>query len=159
MSEPLTLPSPQGGEGGKVVEVVAAVIEREGRILIARRPAALHLGGLWEFPGGKRQPGETPEAALVREIREELDAAVTVGELLDDVEWTYPEKTVRLLFFRCALAGEPRRRRPGDRLGGARGSGPLRVPARRRRPRRAAQAPLTASVSRPRRALSRRIPA
>jgi len=106
MSEPLTLPSPQGGEG--VVEVVAAVIEREGRILIARRHGGSHLGGLWEFPGGKRQAGETPEAALVREIREELDAAVTVGELLDDVEWTYPEKTVRLLFFRCALAGEPR---------------------------------------------------
>ena len=106
VSEPLTLPSPQGGEG--VIEVVAAVIEREGRILIARRPAALHLGGLWEFPGGKRQPGETPEAALVREIREELDAAVTVGELLDDVEWTYPGKTVRLLFFRCALDDEPR---------------------------------------------------
>ena len=106
MSGPLTLPSPQGGEG--IIEVVAAVIEREGRILIARRPAALHLGGLWEFPGGKRQAGETPEAALVREIREELDAAVTVGELLDDVEWTYPEKTVRLLFFRCALDDEPR---------------------------------------------------
>ena len=106
VSEPLTLPSPQGGEG--IIEVVAAVIEREGRILIARRPAALHLGGLWEFPGGKRQPGETPEAALVREIREELDAAVTVGELLDDVEWTYPGKTVRLLFFRCALDDEPR---------------------------------------------------
>jgi 8-oxo-dGTP diphosphatase len=88
--------------------VVAAVIERAGRILIARRHAGSHLGGLWEFPGGKRQPGETPEAALVREVREELDAAVTVGELLDDVEWTYPEKTVRLLFFRCALEGEPR---------------------------------------------------
>lgn len=108
MSEPLTLPSPPGGEGEKVVEVVAAVIERAGRILIARRHAGSHLGGRWEFPGGKRQAGETPEAALVREIREELDAAVTVGELLDDVEWTYPEKTVRLLFFRCALAGEPR---------------------------------------------------
>ena len=108
MRDPLTRPSPQGGEGGKVVEVVAAVIEREGRILIARRHGGSHLGGLWEFPGGKRQAGETPEAALVREIREELDAAVTVGELLDDVEWTYPEKTVRLLFFRCALAGEPR---------------------------------------------------
>jgi mutator protein MutT len=90
------------------IEVVAAVIEREGRILIARRHGGRHLGGLWEFPGGKRQAGETPEAALVREIREELDAAVTVGELLDDVEWTYPEKTVRLLFFRCALDDEPR---------------------------------------------------
>jgi 8-oxo-dGTP diphosphatase len=106
MSDPLTLPSPQRGEG--VIEVVAAVIERDGRILIARRHGGGHLGGLWEFPGGKRQAGETPEAALVREIREELDAAVTVGELLDDVEWTYPEKTVRLLFFRCALDDEPR---------------------------------------------------
>ncbi len=107
MSGPLTQPSPQGGEGQKVVEVVAAVIERGGRILIARRPAGSHLGGFWEFPGGKRQAGETPEAALVREIREELDAAVTVGELLEVVEWAYPEKTVKLRFFRCALQGEP----------------------------------------------------
>jgi 8-oxo-dGTP diphosphatase len=106
VSEPLTLPSPQRGEGA--IEVVAAVIERGGRILIARRHAGSHLGGLWEFPGGKRQDGETAEAALVREIREELDAAVSVGELLDDVEWRYPEKTVRLRFFRCALEGEPR---------------------------------------------------
>jgi mutator protein MutT len=106
VSQPLTPPSPQGGEG--VVEVVAAVIERGGRVLIARRPAGSHLGGLWEFPGGKRQDGETAEAALAREIREELDAAVSVGELLDDVEWRYPEKTVRLRFFRCALEGEPR---------------------------------------------------
>jgi len=108
VSDPFTLPSPPGGEGEGVVEVVAAVIERAGRILIARRQAGSHLGGLWEFPGGKRHAGETPEAALVREIREELDAAVTVGELLDDVEWAYPEKTVRLRFFRCALADEPR---------------------------------------------------
>ena len=103
---PLVRPSPQGEEG--VVEVVAAVIERDGRILIARRPAASHLGGLWEFPGGKRRAGESAEAALVREIREELDAAVAVGELLDTVDWAYPEKTVRLRFFRCALAGEAR---------------------------------------------------
>jgi len=108
MTGPLTPPSPQGGEGERATEVVAAVIEREGRILIARRPAGSHLGGLWEFPGGKRQAGETPEAALVREIREELDAAVTVGELLEDVEWSYPEKTVTLRFFRCALEGDPR---------------------------------------------------
>ncbi len=106
MSEPLTLPSPQRGEG--VVDVVAAVIERAGRILIARRHPGSHLGGFWEFPGGKRRAGETAEAALVREIREELDAAVSVGELLDDVEWRYPEKTVRLRFFRCTLDGEPR---------------------------------------------------
>lgn len=105
-SGPLPLPSPQGGEG--VVEVVAAVIEREGRILIARRPAASHMGGLWEFPGGKRRPDESAAAALVREIREELDAAVAVGELLETVEWAYPEKTVRLSFFRCALRGDAR---------------------------------------------------
>ena len=96
------------GEEERATEVVAAVIEREGRILLARRRAGSHLAGLWEFPGGKRQAGETPEAALVREIREELDAAVTVGELLEDVEWAYPEKTVTLRFFRCALEGEPR---------------------------------------------------
>jgi 8-oxo-dGTP diphosphatase len=91
-----------------VVEVVAAVIEREGRILIARRPTGRHLAGLWEFPGGKRGVDESPEAALVREIREELDAAIAVGELLETVEWAYPEKTVRLQFFRCGLVGEAR---------------------------------------------------
>jgi 8-oxo-dGTP diphosphatase len=95
-----------GGEGE--IDVVAAVIERDGRILIARRPPALHLGGLWEFPGGKRQPGESAAAALEREIREELGATVTVGPLLETVDWTYPEKRVRLSFFRCAIDGEPR---------------------------------------------------
>jgi 8-oxo-dGTP diphosphatase len=90
------------------VDVVAAVIERDGLILIARRPAALHLGGLWEFPGGKPHPGESPQAALEREIREELGAAAAVGPLLETVDWTYPEKRVRLSFFRCTIAGEPR---------------------------------------------------
>jgi len=95
-----------GGEGE--IEVVAAVIEREGRILIARRPAALHMGGLWEFPGGKQKPDESPGHALEREIREELGVGVTVGSLLETVDWTYPEKRVRLSFFRCAIEGEPR---------------------------------------------------
>ena len=94
--------------GSPAVEVVAAVIERDGRILIARRPAATHLGGLWEFPGGKRQGGEAAEAALAREILEELGAMVTVGPLLETVDWSYPEKRVRLSFFRCSIAGEPR---------------------------------------------------
>jgi len=100
------------------------VIERDGRILIARRPAALHLGGLWEFPGGKQNPGESPAAALEREIREELGAVVTVGALLERVDWSYPEKRVRLSFFRCTIDGEPRGLegqelawvRPGDLL-------------------------------------------
>ena len=92
----------------EVLEVVAAVIERGGRILITRRPQGSHLAGLWEFPGGKRQAGETPEQALRREISEELGAAVTVGELFETVDWTYPDKRVRLLFYRCAIEGEPR---------------------------------------------------
>ena len=57
---------------------------------------------------GKQHPGESPQAALEREIREELGAAVTVGPLLECVDWTYPEKRVRLSFFRCAIEGEPR---------------------------------------------------
>jgi mutator protein MutT len=94
-----------GPEG--VVEVVAAVIERSGRILITRRPAGAHLAGLWEFPGGKREPGELPVTALEREILEELGARVTVGDVIETVEWRYPEKRVRISFFRCALDGEP----------------------------------------------------
>ncbi len=90
------------------VEVVAAVIERDGKMLIARRPADAHLGGLWEFPGGKPEPGETMEEALRREIEEELDAPATVGEEIETVEWTYPDKRIRLHFFRCRLHGEPR---------------------------------------------------
>lgn len=105
-ADPLPVPSPQGEEG--FVDVVAGVIERDGLILIARRPAALHLGGLWEFPGGKQNANESPEAALAREIAEELGARVTVGPLLERVDWSYPEKRVRLSFFRCAIEGEAR---------------------------------------------------
>ena len=91
-----------------VIEVVAAVIERDGRILITRRPSGAHLGGLWEFPGGKPEPGETPEAALRREIEEELGASISVGEKIETVDWRYPDKHVRLDFFRCVIHGEPR---------------------------------------------------
>lgn len=87
---------------------MAAVIERGGRILIARRPPGTHLAGLWEFPGGKLQPGETLEQALEREIDEELGARAHVGALLDTVEWAYPDKRVKLHFFRCVVSGEPR---------------------------------------------------
>jgi 8-oxo-dGTP diphosphatase len=90
-----------------VVEVVAAVVERDGRYLITRRLEGTHLAGLWEFPGGKSLPGEKPEDALRRELQEELGVEAEVGELIETVDWTYPEKGVRLLFFRCALRGEP----------------------------------------------------
>jgi len=90
------------------VEVVAAVIERHGKILITRRPQSAHLAGLWEFPGGKPERGESLEVALRREIREELDAEIAVGERIETIEWQYPDKRVRLVFFRCGIHGEPR---------------------------------------------------
>jgi len=90
-----------------VIEVVGAVVERDGRYLITRRLEGTHLAGLWEFPGGKILPGEKPEDALRRELQEELGVEAEVGELIETVDWTYPEKSVRLLFFRCALRGEP----------------------------------------------------
>jgi 8-oxo-dGTP diphosphatase len=93
---------------GETAEVVAAVIERDGKILLTRRREGTHLGGLWEFPGGKRKPGEDPAEALRREIREELGADLVVGDALERLDWDYPGKRVRLCFFRCALQGEAR---------------------------------------------------
>ncbi len=90
------------------VEVSAALIFRGGKILITQRHAGAHLGGLWEFPGGKREPDETFERCLVRELREELGVESTVGELFEEVTHAYPEKTVHLKFFICRLeGGEP----------------------------------------------------
>ena len=68
----------------------------------------MHLAGLWEFPGGKIDPDETHTGALRREIREELDCDVSVGELVFDITHAYPEKTVTLYFYRCTLSGTPR---------------------------------------------------
>ncbi|HOB54269.1 MAG TPA: NUDIX domain-containing protein [Acidobacteriota bacterium] len=88
--------------------VVAAVIVRDGRVLLACRRAGDHQGGRWEFPGGKLHPGETPAASLARELAEELDIAVAVEEPLAFVYWEYPEKRILLLFYRCRItAGEP----------------------------------------------------
>jgi len=97
-------------DAGAALEVVAAVIERDGKLLITRRRAGSHLAGLWEFPGGKRRPGESLADALCREIDEELGARVTVGEAIDTVEWEYSDRRVRIVFFRCAVDGEPRPR-------------------------------------------------
>jgi mutator protein MutT len=101
-SQPSTF-SPQ-----PITEVSAALIFRGGNLLITQRPAKAHLGGLWEFPGGKREPNETFEQCLVREIREELGVEISVGELFESVTHAYPEKTVHLKFFVCRLMdGEP----------------------------------------------------
>ncbi len=90
------------------IEVSAALIFRDGKLLIAQRHAKSHLGGLWEFPGGKRELRETFEECLVREIREELGVEISVGELFEEITHDYPEKTVHLKFFICGLLhGEP----------------------------------------------------
>ncbi len=85
------------------IEVAAALIFDSDRLLIAQRPPGVHLEGLWEFPGGKREPGETYEACLLREIREELGCEVLVGPMLHESEHAYPEKCVRIRFFQCQL--------------------------------------------------------
>jgi 8-oxo-dGTP diphosphatase len=91
------------------IEVSAALIFCDGKLLITQRHASAHLGGLWEFPGGKRESGETFEQCLVRELREELGIEVEVGELFEEISHAYAEKTVRLKFFVCKLtSGEPR---------------------------------------------------
>lgn len=91
------------------IDVVAAVVPKNGRILIGRRPAASHLGGLWEFPGGKREPGETLEEALGRELMEELGVTIKVGEHLWRAQCSHPEQILALHFYRCEiLSGTPR---------------------------------------------------
>ena len=83
------------------IEVAAGLVFHQGRLLLTQRPPHAHLGGLWEFPGGKREAGESFEECLRRELREELAIEVEVGALVDEVCHAYAEKTVRLKFFRC----------------------------------------------------------
>ena len=92
------------------IVVLAAVIERNGRFLLTRRLKDTHLAGLWEFPGGKRDPGESDEACLARELDEELGLSASVGQELLAVEHAYPDRTVRLHFRRCDVVGEPEAR-------------------------------------------------
>jgi len=93
-----------------MTEVVCGVIkDADGRILACRRGEGRHLAGLWEFPGGKVDAGESPEAALARELEEELGVAVDVGEKLAAVvEWTDGEVAIRLSAYWCRISeGEP----------------------------------------------------
>lgn len=91
------------------VLVVAAVCFDGPRVLLTQRPAGTHLAGHWEFPGGKIEPGESPEEALVRELREECGVAVAVGPILEVTHWRYPAKSVLLLFYEARItAGEVR---------------------------------------------------
>jgi mutator protein MutT len=92
------------------IVVLAAVIERDGRLLVTRRVAGTHLSGLWEFPGGKCEPGEPHETCLARELREELDVTSEIGAEILVTEHAYPSqrRTVRIHFRSCRIDGEPR---------------------------------------------------
>lgn len=90
------------------VIVTAAIVEREGRLLVTRRLEGTHLAGHWEFPGGKCEPGESPERCLARELREELDVAAAVGEEMYRTVYAYDDRRLDLRFFRCELSGQPR---------------------------------------------------
>ncbi len=96
----------------RMIRVTAAVIEKDGKILCAQRPPGDALAGLWEFPGGKIESGEAPEACLRREIQEELGLEIEVGPLLCKTLHEYPGKTIELHVYRCRL--EDPRQLPGQ---------------------------------------------
>lgn len=87
-----------------VIDVAAGLVFEEGRLLITQRPPGGHLAGLWEFPGGKLEPGESWEGALVRELREELGIDVVVGREFCRIQHAYPQREVRLRFYVCRIA-------------------------------------------------------
>ena len=89
----------------QTIEVVAAIIIKEGQVFATQRGYG-EFQGWWEFPGGKMEAGESPELALKREIREELDAEIEVKELLEIVEWDYPNFHLTMHCFICSLLSE-----------------------------------------------------
>lgn len=84
-----------------IIEVVGAIIKDGARYLVGQRAAHKSQGGLWEFMGGKIEPGETPGQALVRECREELALEIEEGVIIDSVVHEYPDKTIRLTLLEC----------------------------------------------------------
>lgn len=91
-----------------ITEVVAALIWQDEKFMICQRPVHKARGLLWEFVGGKVEPGETKEQALIRECREELDVTLSVGDVFMDVVHEYPDLTVHLTLFNAIIAeGEP----------------------------------------------------
>ena len=89
----------------KTIEVVAAIIVKDGQVFATQRGYG-EFQGWWEFPGGKMEVGESPQLALKREIREELDAEIEVKELLETVEWDYPNFHLTMHCFICSLLSE-----------------------------------------------------
>ena len=90
------------------LDIALALIFRDGRILITRRPDETHLGGLWEFPGGKCLPGEPPEAGAEREAREEVGISCRAERALPPINHPYAERTVTLIPIVCRyVSGDP----------------------------------------------------
>ena len=99
----------------KLVEVVAALIRKEDQFMICQRPAHKSNGLLWEFVGGKVESGETPEEALIRECREELDITLSVGEAFTEITHTYPDIRIHLTLFRATIeSGTPKKLEHSD---------------------------------------------
>ena len=100
----------------KATKVTAAVIERDGKVLCARRKAGLVAGGLWEFPGGKLEEGEDPEKGLQRELEEELGVEARVGEFLCSVPFTGSLASFELVVYRAQLLGRDLRLTDHDEI-------------------------------------------
>lgn len=104
-----TLLETDGGDVSKTIEVVAAVILRDDRVLAARRSEDMSLPNRWEFPGGKVEAGESPSSALVRELREEIGCTVEVGSAIETTRHAYPFATISLAtFYASVVIGEPK---------------------------------------------------
>ena len=88
----------------KTIEVVAAIIKKDNKILATQRGYGEFKGG-WEFPGGKMEVGETPRKALIREIKEELEIVIAVGELINIIEYDYPQFHLTMHCFICSIKG------------------------------------------------------
>ncbi len=86
------------------ITVAAAVLHHAGRVLLTQRLSGTHLAGLWEFPGGKVEPGEDPAVTVVRECREECGIEIAVQDILDVTFHPYPDKDLLLLFYACRFA-------------------------------------------------------
>jgi 8-oxo-dGTP diphosphatase len=91
-----------------MIDVTAAILIVNDRVLIGRRRPGVSQSGMWEFPGGKIRPGETPQQCLKREIREELGIEIDVGDFFGESVYAYPDKTIRLIAYRaCMPSGAP----------------------------------------------------
>lgn len=89
-----------------MIEVVAGIIYKNSKFLIAQRNINKAQGGLWEFPGGKVEKDESYESALIREIKEELNADIEVDEYIGEIIYHYPEKDIKLIFYKAKLLSE-----------------------------------------------------